>query len=147
MTHLNFLVRIILYTLECLYFVCSEAYCIFENNTTNTGTQKGGGGREDLSQHFNYDIPHCQVNSECKCRQTQLVAPSQAHVRTHLKPAGNMAVGNLVLRRVWPPLILFWICLWEVGCDDQHQAEEGESSGVRHSRVQQCYCAHWCLTF
>ncbi|XP_037334488.2 tyrosine-protein kinase Mer isoform X1 [Pungitius pungitius] len=34
-----------------------------------------------------------------------------------------MAVGNNVL---WPPLILFWICLLEAGCDIQHQAQEVE---------------------
>ncbi|XP_040037545.1 ephrin type-A receptor 3 isoform X2 [Gasterosteus aculeatus] len=47
-----------------------------------------------------------------------------------------MAVGNLVLRRVWPPLILFWICLWEVGCDDQHQAEEEIFQSDKQTRLE-----------
>ncbi|KAM8898684.1 ephrin type-A receptor 3 isoform 2-T2 [Spinachia spinachia] len=46
-----------------------------------------------------------------------------------------MAVGNM-LRCVWPPLILCWICLWEVGCDIQHQAEEEIFQSDKHSRLE-----------
>lgn len=59
---------------------------------------------------------------------------------TDFEQAEDMAVWNSVLWCVRLTLILFWIWIWEAGCDTHYQAEEGTFShvlvlGLKHLHI------------